>query len=238
MELSPEDRERIHQEEKARLEAQAKLKAEEQAKKNKQIKQGCLGCLGLLILLGVIGAFLPKSEHTAKRTPLSKAENAVKGDLVASPLPSTGKWGRSSSTSSFDDSRTVVLTLEAENSISGWPGKTKTPDLILRCKENKTEAYINVGMRGKPEFGEYGQKTGVQMRARYDKGEPYEYLMGESTDGEALFFEKPIEEIKFMMKHASMVAEFIPFNSSPAEIHFDLTGLEDAVKPLREACGW
>jgi hypothetical protein len=51
-ELSPEERERIYQEEKARKEAQDKIKKEESAK---TMKTGCIGCLGIIIVVFAIG---------------------------------------------------------------------------------------------------------------------------------------------------------------------------------------
>jgi type VI secretion system protein VasI len=109
---------------------------------------------------------------------------------------------------------------------------------MLRCKENKTEAFVNAGMQGKPVFGEFGQDIGVSMRGRYDKGEVFEYSMAKSTDGEAFFFRNAIEEIKYMKNHSRLILEFIPFNSNPTEIRFDLSGLVEAIRPLQEACGW
>jgi type VI secretion system protein VasI len=41
-----------------------------------------------------------------------------------------------------------------------------------------------------------------------------------------------------MIGHATLLFEFVPFNSSPAMTTFDLRGLAEAVKPLREACEW
>jgi hypothetical protein len=52
--------------------------------------------------------------------------------------PRFGKWHVSASKSQFDDSRTVVLTLIAENGIQGWLA-TSLPQLILRCQEGQTE---------------------------------------------------------------------------------------------------
>jgi hypothetical protein len=37
----------------------------------------------------------------------------------------------------------------------------------------------------------------------------YSYMMSSSTDGEGLFFDEPISEIRFMMKHESMVIELV-----------------------------
>jgi hypothetical protein len=65
MELSPQDRERIFLEEKARREAQEKLKKENNAKNT---KYGCIGCVGLLVLLAIIGALIPKSKKSRDDT--------------------------------------------------------------------------------------------------------------------------------------------------------------------------
>lgn len=35
-----------------------------------------------------------------------------------------------------------------------------------------------------------------------------------------------------------LLFEFVPFNSSPAMTTFDLRGLADAIKPLKEICKW
>jgi type VI secretion system VasI family protein len=148
----------------------------------------------------------------------------------------TGKWRPTTNTSSFDDSKTVLLSLEAENSITGWPNVTRTPTLALRCKEKKTEAFVNTGMQGKPE---YGQTLLVHMRGRYDhQGRTFEYEMSKSNDGKAFFFGDSIEEIKYMLNHTTLVLEFTPYNSNPVEIQFDLFGLGEAIKPLRDACSW
>ena len=73
---------------------------------------------------------------------------------------------------------------------------------------------------------------------RFDKEKAMKYHTSKSTDGEALFFGQSIGLIKKMIGHATLLFEFVPFNSSPAMTTFDLRGLAEAVKPLREACEW
>ena len=190
----------------------------------KALKIGCAG----LFLLWVIGFFV-------QRVFVEPREQSEQAKRLASP---TRKWTMLRSRSSFDDSPTVELQLKAEAPISGWPGVTRTPTLILRCNEHKIDALISIGMRAKTSFGEYGRDLGTSTRGRYDKGEVFEYLMPKSTDGQAFFFPKPIEEIKYMMKHSPLVLEFTPFNSNPVEMRFEIAGVLEAIKPLREACSW
>jgi type VI secretion system protein VasI len=156
---------------------------------------------------------------------------------VASPKISTttvSKWQLSKETSRIDDSSNVIISLDADSSISGWPRKTHTPSLILRCKERKTEAYIVIGMSPQVESG----TDGATVILRFDKEKATEYQTSKSTNGEALFFGQSIGLIKKMLQHTTMLLQFVPFNSSPVMTTFDLRGLAEAVKPLKETCKW
>lgn len=149
-------------------------------------------------------------------------------------IDTVSKWRVNRETSRIDDSTNVVISLSAESSISGWPGKRHTPLLILRCKEKKTEAYIVTGMSPQVEYG----TDGSTVTLRFDKDKATKYHTSKSTNGEALFFDQSVGLIKKMLGHTTLLFEFVPFNSSPAMTTFDLRGLADAVKPLKETCKW
>ena len=60
-----------------------------------------------------------------------------------------------------------------------------------------------------------------------------------STDGQATFFpDNDIVFIKQLLEVDRLVAQVTPFLESPVTLVLDLTGLNNAIKPLREACGW
>jgi hypothetical protein len=65
--LTPEERQRIYEEEKARKEAQDRLAAENKSKQGKSPLVGCLSIIVLLVLLGILigncGDNEPRSEH-------------------------------------------------------------------------------------------------------------------------------------------------------------------------------
>lgn len=149
-------------------------------------------------------------------------------------IATVSKWRVNRETSRIDDSTNVVISLSAESSISGWPGKNHTPMLILRCKEKKTEAYIVTGMSPQVEYG----TDGATVTLRFDKEKAAKYHTSKSTDGEALFFSQSVSLIRKMLGHTTLLFEFVPFNSSPAMTTFDLRGLADAVNPLKETCKW
>jgi type VI secretion system protein VasI len=156
---------------------------------------------------------------------------------VASPKTFTttvSKWRVTKQTSRIDDSTNVIIVLDADSSITGWPRKTRTPSLVVGCKERKTDAYIITGMLPRVEYG-----TDVAtVTLRFDKEKATKYHMSKSTDGEALFFGQSTGFIKSMLQHTTMLFEFVPFNSSPVMTTFDPRGLSDAVKPVKETCKW
>lgn len=157
----------------------------------------------------------------------------------ASPVSETktshgSKWVVSSEVSRIDDSKTVILRLQAEGAVTGWPRKTSTPTLVIRCKERQTEAYFVTGMSPMVEYG----NDGATITLRIDKAAAYKVRAAKSTDGEALFLPSAIGQIKKLMEGSTLLFEFVPFNSSPQLTTFQIAGLADAVKPVREACKW
>lgn len=149
--------------------------------------------------------------------------------------PPGSKWKVSTETSPIDDSRTVTLQVAADSSISGWPRKTYTPELYIRCKERKTEVFVVTGMSPTVE---YGNSHGATVTLRVDKAAAYKLNASNSTDGEALFLPSSVAQIKKLLEGSSLLFEFVPFNASPQMTTFQIAGLAEAVKPLREACKW
>lgn len=147
------------------------------------------------------------------------------------PLPAAGKWNVITDTSSFDDSRRVILMLDAENSIDTAFGSQR-PTLILRCQEGAAEAYV---VTGTPPAVETGNLDGATVRVRFDQEAAQTLVTAKSTDSKALFFEDA-GIINTMEQHERMLFGFTPFNTPPVEIHFDLRGLPNVSTPLHESC--
>ncbi|NLF01660.1 MAG: DUF4352 domain-containing protein [Anaerolineales bacterium] len=184
--------------------------------------------VGAMVLILVIGC-----RWLAQMVAAPLAEWSQRGSAVSATAAPTGKWHVQYGQSPFDDSRTVVLTLRAEEEVQGWL-TSDTPVLVLRCQEHEVDAYIDVGTQQDVEYGETDVST---VRVRFDHGTAQTLKMGQSTDGEALFFRNPASIIDVMTHHDQMVFGFTPFNAPPAQTYFDLRGLADAIKPLREVCG-
>jgi type VI secretion system protein VasI len=150
---------------------------------------------------------------------------------TATPIP-TGKWITNNDASSFDDSKTITLMLDAENDIEGLSGSVR-PSLIVRCQERTKDVYVYTGMA--PDV-ESGNLDGATVRTRFDKDPATSENTGQSTSNDSLFFLNAEATIADLLKHELLVFGFTPFSSSPVEATFDLRGLSEAIKPLNEAC--
>lgn len=82
----------------------------------------------------------------------------------------------------------------------------------------------------------YGQVT-----FRIDKQKAFTRSTDVSTDNNALGFwsgGNAIPFIKGLFGGSELLVQAMPFNSSAITFSFDISGLEELIKPLRTACKW
>lgn len=144
-------------------------------------------------------------------------------------------WVVDESTSPMDDSPTVSLTLEANQSFKTWTRRTVTPVLVIRCQERRTELYIVNGAATNTEPEHLGSAT---VRLRLDDAAPISQVWSESTDDKALFARSPIALVRQMARADTLTYQFTPLSSSPVIVTFTLQGLAERLPPLAKACGW
>ena len=193
----------------------------------------------LLILLSFLNAEI-KQNIAVCADKYSDAERLICFDNIAKNLKvnepkkeiiaNKGKWVTTIDTSPIDDSQKVTLTLEAETSIRG-NYSSSTPTLILRCSENKTEAYIA--------WDVYLGIGTTKVLTRLDRDKARTKTWGLSTDNKATFVPgSNTTFIKSLIGHKKLLTQTTPYGASPVMTTFQLSGLNDAVKPLRKACHW
>jgi type VI secretion system protein VasI len=157
---------------------------------------------------------------------------------TASNFPRTaGKWIVRKETSKLTDQPTVVMSVESNEIVDcGWNNGQKV-GLILRCLENKTVLYFATGCHmTSSEYNNYGDIT-----YRLDNDKARTVGGDASTDSRALGLwsgGKAIPMIKQMYGKNQMIVRMMPYSQSAFTATFDITGVEDAVQPLRAACGW
>ncbi|HYN82159.1 MAG TPA: type VI secretion system-associated protein TagO [Gemmatimonadaceae bacterium] len=141
-----------------------------------------------------------------------------------------GKWIVRTDKSPINDTTNVYLSLSSEQSVrSGYD--TVTPTLIIRCAEGKTNAYITWDL--------YLGLESTSMLTRLDKGPAVTKTWSISTDNKAVFVSgSDMAFAKQLMSHQTLLAQITPYSQSPVMATFDIGGLSEAIKPLREACKW
>ena len=146
-----------------------------------------------------------------------------------------GKWEVSSTTSKIDDSKNVYLRLEADNEVLGRYGDRVRVTMTVTCRENVTSLWFNFGGHFMSDY-QYGTIT-----YRVDDKKAKRKKFRESTNNEALGLwngGSSIPFLKLIMSGKHLLVRATPYSESAIDSEFEIAGLENALKPLREACGW
>ncbi|MFW8564860.1 type VI secretion system-associated protein TagO [Orrella sp. 11846] len=167
---------------------------------------------------------------------LQEKLNQDSGDEGVDYEPTPSNWRIDISKSEIDDSPFVTLLTNALEPISGRFRDSYKPVLILRCMQNTTAAFIVFNGHHMADIQGYGRVT-----FRVDKQKAFTQNTNASTDSKALGLwrgNRAIPFIKRLLDGKTLLVQATPFSESPITVTFDISGLNEAVKPLREACKW
>lgn len=156
--------------------------------------------------------------------------------LAATTATNAHAWSVSETSSPMDDSAKVTLVQQSNESVPSRFGRgSDTIGLIIRCSENSTAMYFNFKGHHMTDHRNYGE-----VMLRVDDANPSTYRMSVSTDNEALgrWRGQGIGIIKSMFGAEQLVLRATPYSESPMTVTFDISGLEEEIEPLREACHW
>ncbi|WP_234642397.1 type VI secretion system-associated protein TagO [Allorhizobium ampelinum] len=163
--------------------------------------------------------------------------DALQGSARGSAASAQSKWTIRTTKSKLDDSDTVVLLLDSEEFVPQLYGaETTQASLVFRCAEKQTIMMVGFGNHFMADSGQYGQ-----VDVRPDKLQAFRVDMTATTDNKWLGLWRAGDAVywaKILMKHDSLVVRATPFNENPIVVTFPIDGLDEAIKPLREACGW
>jgi len=170
---------------------------------------------------------------------LARFVSRTTSEVTASTPRSADKWRVSDDHSPMDDSKTVVLSLDSDNTIDG-PLGPKQPTLLIRCQEGKTQVYVDTGMAASVEEDqEGGPLYSHTVRIRLDQSDAITEHWHESTSHDALFSDgDAIAFTKQLADAQTLTFEFTPFDANPAITRFELRGLSEHLPELGSSCGW
>ena len=155
------------------------------------------------------------------------------------PQPTTTKpdnWMVATDKSKMTDQKNVYLAVNSDNAIPGTYGGSGPAQLTLRCQENTTSAILSVNDHFLSDIQGYGD-----VEYRIDKEKMHTAYMGASTDNTALGLwngGSAIPFIRQLMGHHRLVVRVTPYNESPVEATFDISGLDAVLPDLRRTCHW
>jgi hypothetical protein len=201
--------------------------------------------VGLIVVIVVLVIVVARNSDHDKSQTASNAASSPAGvptvsvpgrspGVGAVPAAKGGNWQVTRERSPMDGSKTIILTLPAQEPITVWLGE-KTPELVVRCRESKTDVYVVTDTAAQPEYGSYNTYS---VRVRIDDRPARSQRWSESTDNVALFSSDAVGLAKQLSAARRLRFQFTPFNASPAVAEFDLQGLRDVLPEVAAACHW
>ena len=164
-------------------------------------------------------------------------KEAGRAPTVENSRPS-GRWGVRVEKSEFKDTTDVFMSVASEGPINC--GRISGPayaQLYIRCRENTTAVYLSTQCHlASSQYNSYGD-----VDIRIDEKATRTLSMDSSTSNDSLGFwsgGKAIPLIKSMLDGDVMLARFTPYGESAVTARFEISGISEAIKPLRESCGW
>ncbi len=140
------------------------------------------------------------------------------------------KWSVSTKISEIDDSTNVYLNVK-----SNERGRRRDDfaNLWIHCRENRTSLTIRLG-------GAWAKFGSTSVTYRIDKDLAGKIRMGRSSNNEYLGLWGGSSSIPFIKKlfGADKLLIDTPVINGHERFTFQISGLEEAIRPLREACNW
>ena len=146
----------------------------------------------------------------------------------ATPQP-PGKWQVLPVPSAGEES--LTLSLKAEKAVTGWM-KTSVPILTIQCSKGKAAVYIETGMALEVTVVDQ-QIVHIQL----DDNKPITQRWREVTNATISASTRDATVlIKQLTQSQKLLFEFTPFNSTPAQAEFAVTGLSAYSPRLTRTC--
>ena len=158
---------------------------------------------------------------------------------VEAPSIGKGKWIVRNSVSEMTDSKDVFLHLQAEQPVTcrSYSGAER-PVLLLRCMENTTAIMVSTDSchLTSSRYNDYGD---IEYRVDDNASKTKGFEASTSNDTLGLWSGgAAIPFIKGLLGSEKVIMRFTPYGQSAVTVTFPTAGIDEAIKPLRDACGW
>ncbi|WP_343717124.1 type VI secretion system-associated protein TagO [Inquilinus sp.] len=158
--------------------------------------------------------------------------------IVGAPAPTAsetaGNWDASADVDPLTDAKQYYLQLKSSNQVPTMFGQMQSAILFIRCKGSTTAAFVIW-----PAY--LGIGDDISVRYRIDEGEVERGNWSASTEGKAAGLwngSKAIPFLKRLVGAKKLALAMAGYQSAEQTATFDLSGIDEAIKPLREGCKW
>lgn len=128
---------------------------------------------------------------------------------------------------------TTYLKLDSSNAITNAAGFSKNPTLILRCKNKKTDVYIDWAS---PMGNTKGPDRKIYLSFRFDGQENQSQEWEYSLDYFSAFSPTPTDFVREMRGKQKLIFEITPYEQSAVKLLYELKGFDDALNVLIGRC--
>lgn len=179
-----------------------------------------------------------KIEDSVKRLECFDRLTAAAAPVAEPIIPpeNKGNWQVQSDVSKIDDTTNVFLALNSIEEIEGRFGRQGHMTLMIVCREKKTNLYITFAGH----FMSSIQGAGT-VTYRLDQESAKTASFSNSSDNQALGLwsgSSAVPFVKSMLGKQKLLVRAQPYSESAVTGEFKIAGVENAIEPLRKACGW
>jgi type VI secretion system protein VasI len=153
-------------------------------------------------------------------------------------LPENGLWDVRVEETAINNRQDVHLELASEGVVPVEYGLPQQAKLRIRCLNNVTSTLFSVGGNYMSEYGRFGEIT-----YRIDNGAPRTIRGRVTSDNQSIGLPTGAAAIPFVQQILAadtLLVSVNPVNrdESPVALVFHVEGLDKAIQPLRQSCGW
>ena len=192
------------------------------------------GVIATLLAFG-LGFSCGRQSGVQERTAEAEKPGAsIRTETASKPPPkvSNGPVAPASSISEeidpLTDETKYTLVIRSSNEIANSIGRGERDALIIRCKGNSTDAYINTTP--------FVSSDGQTVKLRWNGGGITSQWWGPASGGGALFSGAPVSLLNQMAGADKLVISYQPYSKPAVSAVFEFKEAQSDLKKMQEIC--
>ncbi|QHJ78458.1 MAG: hypothetical protein [Bacteriophage sp.] len=145
------------------------------------------------------------------------------------------KWEFRTKQSKMDDSISYSIKMLSDNQINEGANDNKYGTIFIACSKPFTTIAFTTGDL----LNEYDGTSLVRYRLDKEQAKTTDMVVAKPNYAIGFWEEKKsVPFIKDMLGHEKIIVEIKRYGLGDATMEFSIKGIDEAIKPLRQACNW